>query len=101
MDGRDIGSVVFPDADVKFFMTASPEVRARRRYKELLEKGSGVSYEEVEANVKKRDYIDAHREVSPLKQTDDAVLVDNSDMTIDEEVEFMIGKIKVVSDKQS
>lgn len=101
MDGRDIGSVVFPDADVKFFMTASPEVRARRRYKELLEKGSGVSYEEVEANVKKRDYIDAHREVSPLKQTDDAVLVDNSDMTIDEEVEFMIGKIKAVSDKQS
>ena len=101
MDGRDIGSAVFPDADVKFFMTASPEVRARRRYKELLEKGSGVSYEEVEANVKKRDYIDTHREVSPLKQTDDAVLVDNSDMTIDEEVEFMISKIKSVSGRQS
>lgn len=101
MDGRDIGSVVFPNADVKFFMTASPEVRARRRYNELLEKGSGVSYEEVEANVKKRDYIDAHREVSPLKQADDAVLVDNSEMTIDEEVEFMIGKIKSVSGKQS
>ena len=93
MDGRDIGSVVFPHAEVKFFMTASPEVRAQRRYKELIEKGEQVTYEEVEANVKKRDYIDAHREVSPLKQTDDAVLVDNSDMTIDEEVEFMIGKI--------
>lgn len=96
MDGRDIGSVVFPDAEVKFFMTASPEVRAKRRYQELTEKGVEVSYEEVEANVRKRDYIDSHREVSPLKQTEDAIVVDNSHMTIEEELEFMIAKIKEV-----
>ncbi len=94
MDGRDIGSVVFPDADVKFFMTASPEIRAERRYKELIDKGIKVSYEEVEANVRERDYIDSHREVSPLRQTEDAIVVDHSRMTIEEEVEFMIGKIK-------
>lgn len=96
MDGRDIGSVVFPDADVKFFMTASPAVRAQRRYKELTDKGIEVSYEEVEANVLKRDYIDAHREESPLKQTDDAIVVDNSDMTVEDEVAFMIEKIRQV-----
>lgn len=96
MDGRDIGSVVFPDADVKFFMTASPVVRAQRRYKELTDKGVEVSYEEVEANVLKRDYIDAHREESPLKQTDDAIVVDNSDMTVEDEVAFMIEKIRQV-----
>lgn len=96
MDGRDIGSVVFPDADVKFFMTASPAVRAQRRYKELIDKGVEVSYEEVEANVLKRDYIDAHREESPLKQTDDAIVVDNSDMTVEDEVAFMIEKIRQV-----
>lgn len=89
MDGRDIGSVVFPDADVKFFMTASPEVRAERRYRELRGKGVEVSFEEVKANVEKRDYIDSHREVSPLRQTEDAVVVDNSDMTVEEEVEMM------------
>lgn len=94
MDGRDIGSVVFPDADVKFFMTASPEVRAMRRYKELTDKGERVSYEEVEENVRNRDYIDSHREVSPLRQTDDAVVVDNSNMTIEEELLFMAGKIR-------
>lgn len=96
MDGRDIGSVVFPDADVKFFMTASPAVRAQRRYKELTDKGVEVSYEEVEANVMKRDYIDAHREESPLKQTADAIVVDNSDMTVEEEVAFMVEKIRQV-----
>lgn len=94
MDGRDIGSVVFPDADVKFFMTASPRIRAERRYKELLEKGSQVTYAEVEANVLKRDDIDSHREVGPLKQMPDAIVVDNSEMTIEEEVKFMIAKIK-------
>ncbi|MDE5610989.1 MAG: (d)CMP kinase [Odoribacter sp.] len=94
MDGRDIGSVVFPHADVKFFMTASPEVRARRRYQELREKGAEVSYEEVEANIRKRDYIDSHREVSPLVQTADAIVIDNGDMTIEEEVELMIREIK-------
>ena len=96
MDGRDIGSVVFPDAEVKFFMTASPEVRAERRYKELREKGENVSYEEVEANVRTRDYIDTHREVSPLKQTEDAIVVDNSCMSIEEELSFMISKIQEV-----
>lgn len=90
MDGRDIGSVVFPHAEVKFFMTASPEVRAQRRYKELLEKGEQVTYEEVEANVRKRDYIDEHRETSPLVRTSDAVLIDNGDMTVEEEVEEML-----------
>lgn len=100
MDGRDIGSVVFPEADLKFFMTAAPEVRAGRRYKELKEKGVEVAYEDVEANVRKRDYIDAHREVSPLIQTEDAVVVDNSSMTIEEEVEFMVGKIKEKTVKQ-
>lgn len=100
MDGRDIGSVVFPEADIKFFMTAAPEVRAGRRYKELKEKGVEVAYEDVEANVRKRDYIDTHREVSPLIQTEDAVVVDNSNMTIEEEVEFMVGKIKEMTVNQ-
>ena len=99
MDGRDIGSVVFPNADVKFFMTATPEIRAMRRYKELIDKGENVSYEEVEANVRKRDHIDTHREVSPLKQTEDAIVVDNSHMTIEEEVQFMVEKIKELRDR--
>ena len=94
MDGRDIGSVVFPHAEVKFFMTASPEVRAQRRYKELIEKGEPVTYEEVEANVRKRDYIDEHRETSPLVRTSDAVLIDNGDMTVEEEVEEMLKIIR-------
>lgn len=94
MDGRDIGSVVFPHAEVKFFMTASPEVRAQRRYKELIEKGDHVTYDEVEANVRKRDYIDEHRETSPLMRTPDAILVDNGDMTVEEEVEAMLKIIR-------
>ena len=94
MDGRDIGSVVFPHAEVKFFMTASPEVRAQRRYKELIEKGEQVTYEEVEANVRKRDYIDEHRETSPLVRTSDAVLIDNGDMTVEEEVKEMLKIIR-------
>ena len=94
MDGRDIGSVVFPDAAVKFFMTASSEVRAQRRFKELTEKGERVTYEEVEENIRTRDYIDSHREAAPLVQVPDAVVVDNSDMTIDEEVELMVRKIR-------
>ena len=94
MDGRDIGSVVFPHAEVKFFMTASPEVRAQRRYKELIEKGEQVTYEEVESNVRKRDYIDEHRETSPLVRTSDAVLIDNGDMTVEEEVEEMLKIIR-------
>ncbi|MEG2277328.1 MAG: (d)CMP kinase [Odoribacter sp.] len=98
MDGRDIGSVVFPAADVKFFMTASPKIRAERRYKELIGKGEQVSYEEVEANVRKRDYIDTHREISPLRQADDAIVIDNNDMTIDEQVRFMVEVINKVRD---
>ena len=94
MDGRDIGSVVFPHAEVKFFMTASPEVRAQRRYKELIEKGEQVTYEEVEANVRKRDYIDEHRDTSPLLRSSDAVLIDNGDMTVEEEVEEMLKIIR-------
>ena len=94
MDGRDVGSVVFPLAEVKFFMTASPEVRAQRRYKELIEKGEQVTYEEVEANVRKRDYIDEHRETSPLVRTSDAVLIDNGDMTVEEEVKEMLKIIR-------
>lgn len=89
MDGRDIGSVVFPNADVKFFMTASLAVRAERRFKELRSKGENVTYAEVEANVKERDYIDTHRDVSPLVQAEDAVVVDNSMMTVEEELEMM------------
>lgn len=81
MDGRDIGTVVFPTAELKIFMTASPETRAQRRYDELLEKGQQVSYEAVLKNVQERDYIDTHREDSPLRKADDAVEIDNSQLT--------------------
>ncbi|WP_059025246.1 (d)CMP kinase [Gabonibacter massiliensis] len=94
MDGRDIGSVVFPHAEVKFFMTAAPEIRAQRRYKELVEKGEKVTYEEVEENVRKRDYIDENREVSPLRRTPDAIVIDNGEMSIEEEVSEMLKVIK-------
>ncbi len=97
MDGRDIGSVVFPNADVKFFMTASPKVRIDRRFKELKDKGVEVNYEEVKANIEKRDYIDSHREMSPLRQTADAVVIDNSYMTVEEEVEMMV---KIIETKR-
>lgn len=81
MDGRDIGTVVFPDAELKVFITASPEVRAQRRYDELQAKGQPEAYDAVLANVKERDYRDTHRAESPLRQADDAVLIDNSHMT--------------------
>lgn len=81
MDGRDIGTVVFPDAELKVFVTASPEVRAQRRYDELQTKGQPEAYDAVLANVKERDYRDTHRAESPLRQADDAVLIDNSHMT--------------------
>ncbi|MDR1274021.1 MAG: (d)CMP kinase [Odoribacteraceae bacterium] len=93
MDGRDIGSVVFPRAGVKFFMTASPETRARRRHEEMMGKGETVTYEEVEANVRQRDYTDAHRAASPLVKTADAIEIDTSRMTIEEEVEQMLAVI--------
>ena len=86
MDGRDIGSVVLPKATVKIFLTASPEVRARRRYKELLEKGQKTQYEQVLKEVQQRDYQDTHREIAPLKMCRDSVKVDTSEMTLEESV---------------
>ena len=85
MDGRDIGTVVFPDAELKIFVTASAEIRAHRRYDELRAKGQEASYEEILANVKERDHIDMNREVSPLRQAADAILLDNSQLTIEEQ----------------
>ena len=85
MDGRDIGTVVFPHAELKIFVTASAEVRAQRRYDELQQKGMPADYDDILKNVVERDYIDSHREVSPLRQADDALLLDNSHMTIDEQ----------------
>ena len=87
MDGRDIGTVVFPDAELKLFLTASPEKRATRRYKELLDKGHKVSYQEVLENVQQRDLLDSTREDSPLKKADDAIEFDNSDMGLKEQFE--------------
>lgn len=87
MDGRDIGTTVFPDAELKIFMTASLQARATRRYKELLDKGEEVAYEEVLDNVQKRDHIDTHREFSPLKKADDAIVFNNSDMGLKEQFE--------------
>ena len=94
MDGRDIGTTVFPNAQIKVFMTASPEVRARRRYEELLAKGQDVSLEEVAKNLQERDYIDSHRSASPLRQAPDAFVLDNSDMTLHEEVVWLRGLIQ-------
>lgn len=90
MDGRDIGTTVFPDAELKIFVTASAEVRARRRYDELKAKGMDASYEDILSNVQQRDYIDSHREVSPLRQADDAILLDNSNMTIPEQKQWLM-----------
>ncbi len=85
MDGRDIGTTVFPDAELKIFVTASAEVRARRRYEELKAKGNKANLDEILRNVQERDYIDTHREVSPLRKADDALELDNSHMTIDQQ----------------
>lgn len=90
MDGRDIGTTVFPNAELKIFVTASAEVRARRRYDELQAKGERTSYEEIIENVKQRDYIDTHREVSPLTQAPDAVVLDNSFMTLKQQDEWLM-----------
>ena len=87
MDGRDIGTVVMPDADVKIYLTASSEVRATRRVKELQEKGEAADFEEIKKDIEERDHRDMTREISPLKQADDAILVDTSDMTIEQVVE--------------
>lgn len=94
MDGRDIGTVILPDAQYKFFFTASAEIRADRRCKELKEKGIPADYETVLAEIKERDYNDSHRETAPLKQADDAVLIDSSYMTIEEAVDKIVSYIK-------
>ncbi len=94
MDGRDIGSVVFPEADVKFFMTATPEERARRRYEELKAKGDDTSLEDVLENLKTRDHIDSTRAHSPLIQTEDAIVVDNTNLTQEQQLELMKSYIK-------
>lgn len=90
MDGRDIGTTVFPDAELKIFVTASAEIRAERRYKELQEKGEKANFEEILANVKERDHIDQTRTVSPLRRADDALLLDNSHLTIAEQKAWLI-----------
>ena len=94
MDGRDIGTVVFPDAELKIFVTASAEVRAQRRYDELKQKGMEADYADILKNVQERDYIDSHREVSPLKKADDAIELDNSNMTIAEQKEWLMQRFK-------
>lgn len=90
MDGRDIGTVVFPFAELKLFMTASDEVRAQRRYDELIGRGDDVIYEEVLKNVRERDYIDSHRENSPLLKAEDAIEIDNSNLTLEEQFEKIL-----------
>lgn len=94
MDGRDIGTTVFPDAELKIFVTASPEIRAQRRYDELKAKGEDASFDEILENVKQRDYIDQNREVSPLRKADDALLLDNSHLTIQEQKEWLAAEFK-------
>ena len=89
MDGRDIGTAVFPDAELKIFVTASAEIRAQRRYDELKAKGQKASFEEILTNVKERDYIDQNREVSPLRKADDALLLDNSNLSIEEQKQWL------------
>lgn len=97
MDGRDIGTVVFPKAELKIFMTASAETRAKRRFDELSQKGDDVSYEEVLNNIQERDYIDSHREDSPLIIADDAIEIDNSYLSREEQFEVVLELVKEVS----
>jgi cytidylate kinase len=94
MDGRDIGTVVFPDAELKLFVTASAQIRAKRRFDELTAKGERVSFEEILENVQRRDHIDSTREASPLRKADDALVLDNSSMTREEQLEWAIGKVE-------
>ena len=97
LDGRDIGTVVFPDAELKVFVTADPEVRAQRRYDELTAKGEHVTYEDVLHNVRERDRIDSTREISPLRQADDAVVLDNSHLTRQEQMAWLHGAFAVAT----
>lgn len=97
MDGRDIGTVVFPEAELKIFMTAKPSVRAQRRYDELVAKGESVSFDEILENVIERDRIDSSRAVSPLKQADDALILDNSYLSREEQLEWVLAKIESIT----
>ena len=99
MDGRDIGTVVFPKAELKIFMTASPEIRAKRRYDELLAKGQTVSMDEVFKNIEERDYIDQNREESPLRRADDAIILDNSNLSVEGQLEWALQKANEVIKK--
>ncbi len=101
MDGRDIGTVVFPEAELKLFVTASPEVRAQRRVDELKAKGMPASYEEVLANVKQRDFIDSTRAESPLRQVPDAVVLDNSHMSLAEQKQWILAQYQRVIAEQA
>ena len=92
MDGRDIGTTVFPNAELKIFVTATPEIRAQRRYDELKAKGQEASFDEILENVKQRDYIDQHREVSPLRKADNALLLDNTELTIQQQKEWLFNQ---------
>ena len=94
MDGRDIGTVVFPDADIKIFMTASVDTRAQRRFDELQAKGEPVDYREIKRNIIARDIADENRQISPLRKASDAIILDNTDMTVDEQMEWIRGIIK-------
>ena len=94
MDGRDIGTVVFPQAELKVFVTASAEVREQRRFLELTAKGQAVAFEDILRNVQERDYIDSHREVAPLRQADDALVLDNSEMTREEQMQWLLNRFE-------
>lgn len=97
MDGRDIGTVVFPEAEMKVFVTASAEIRAQRRYDELVEKGMPADFNDILANVKDRDYKDTHRAVSPLRQAEDALVLDNSHMTIQEQRDWLLQRFNEIT----
>lgn len=95
MDGRDIGTTVFPDAQLKIFVTASPETRARRRFNEMIEKGEQVDFDEILENIKERDHLDETRTVSPLRQAPDAILLDNSFMSLHEQSEWLLERFRL------
>lgn len=96
MDGRDIGTTVFPDAELKIFVTATPEIRAQRRFDELKAKGQDAGFDEILENVKQRDYIDQNREVSPLRKAEDALMLDNSELTVEEQKKWLLEQFNKV-----
>ena len=96
MDGRDIGTVVFPNAEIKIFVTADVDVRAKRRYDELIAKKSNVTLNEIKANIEKRDYIDQNREISPLRKAEDAIVLDNSNFSREEQLKWVLEKINTI-----